>query len=90
LIENPREHFAALFGEWLPWLKAEFGWSQPTASRFVQVAEAFKLFSLNSLGVIEIEATALYMLAALSDEGPARDGPCFRSPGAQSGPTEEG
>lgn len=28
-------------GEFLPWLDSEFGWSQPTASRFMQVAETF-------------------------------------------------
>jgi hypothetical protein len=47
-------------GKWLPWLDAEFGWSQPTASRFMQVAEAFKSFSVNSLAGLTIDATALY------------------------------
>ncbi len=28
-------------GEWLPWLKDEFGWSRQTAERYMQVAEAF-------------------------------------------------
>src|SRR5215469_2110049 len=30
-------------GYWLPWLKTEFGWSQMTANRFMNVYEQFKL-----------------------------------------------
>jgi hypothetical protein len=55
-------------GKWLPWLDAEFGWSQPTASRFMQVAEAFKSFSVNSLAGLTIDATAssLAMICAIA------------------------
>jgi hypothetical protein len=50
-------------GMFLPWIEAEFDMSQPTASRFMSVAEVYggKVFSLNSL-----PATALYELAAPS------------------------
>lgn len=54
-------------GQWLPWLKSEFGWSQPTAFRFMQVYEAFKLSNLNNL---VIDVSALYLIAAPSTPKP--------------------
>jgi protein gp37 len=48
-------------GQWLDWLQREFRWSQPTASRFMTVANRFKSFTVNNL---PIEPGALYMLAA--------------------------
>jgi hypothetical protein len=54
-------------GEWLPWLKTEFGWSQPTAWRFMNVYEQFKLCNLNNL---EIDVSALYLIAAPSTPEP--------------------
>ena len=51
IIEIGRELIAAkaqvAHGEWLPWLKEEFGWHQTTASRYMQVAQAFKLSSVH-------------------------------------------
>ena len=48
-------------GNFLPWIEAEFGMSQPTASRFMNVARAYgdKVFTVNSL-----DPGALYELAA--------------------------
>jgi hypothetical protein len=53
---------ARYYGEWLPWLKDNFGWSVQTASSYMRVAEAFKLkpgFILDA--DINIDAKALYL-----------------------------
>jgi hypothetical protein len=77
IIEVGRELIAAKaqieHGGWLSWIKTEFGWSQPTASRFMQVAEAFKLFSVNNMAGLTIDATALYALASSDVPQSARD-----------------
>jgi hypothetical protein len=51
-------------GEWLRWLKTEFGWNARTAQRYMQVAQAFstKCDTVSYLG-LTIEASALYVLA---------------------------
>ena len=51
-------------GEWLPWLKEEFGWSEETARNFMQVAEAFKSATLADFSGLTIDATAPYAQAA--------------------------
>jgi hypothetical protein len=50
-------------GAWLPWLDAEFSWSEAQAKKFIAVAKAFSSPSIvtNSL---TIDATALYTLSA--------------------------
>jgi GH24 family phage-related lysozyme (muramidase) len=48
-------------GQWLPWLQTEFGWTDRTAQRFMQVYMAFKSDNLSNL---EIDVSALYLLAA--------------------------
>lgn len=49
-------------GNFLPWLEAEFGWSYPTAARFMQVAER-----LGEISQIEnFQPSALYALASPS------------------------
>lgn len=53
------------FGEWLT---AEFGWSYPTATRFMQVANKFV-----NLTNLEFAPSALYMLSAPSTPNEARD-----------------
>jgi Protein of unknown function (DUF3102) len=68
IIEIGRELIAAKrevgHGGWLPWLDQEFGWHQTTASRYMQVAEAFKLSSVHNFDGLTIDATALYALSA--------------------------
>ena len=56
-------------GNFGPWLEAEFGWSQPTAWRFMNVADKFKSFNLNNLNVAP---AALYALSESSTPEPAR------------------
>jgi hypothetical protein len=49
-------------GEWLPWLKEEFGWGPATASNYMNVASRFP--TLGNLEGLTIDATALYALSA--------------------------
>jgi hypothetical protein len=68
IIEIGRELIAAKtdlrHGEWLPWLEREFGWSEPTATRYMNVARAFKSCSVQDFTGLTIDATALYFLSA--------------------------
>ena len=48
-------------GQFLPWLKAEFGWSERTAQNFMSVAESFKSAKFADL---PIQPSAAYLLAA--------------------------
>lgn len=48
-------------GQFEGWVTAEFGWSTPSARRFMQVAEAFKTLNLSDLN---IAPSALYALAS--------------------------
>jgi hypothetical protein len=52
-------------GEWLPWLKAEFGWSHKTAWQYMQVAAAFEAnITQGNISDLSIGAKALYALSA--------------------------
>lgn len=55
-------------GNFGPWLNAEFGWTQQTATNFMHVADKFK----NFLNLDSFAPSALYMLAAPSTPEPAR------------------
>jgi len=58
-------------GEWLPWLKDEFGWTERTAYNFINVVEAgFKVETVSSLA---IDAGALFRLGSPSTPQAARD-----------------
>lgn len=57
------------YGNFRKWLKAEFAWSHPTATRFIQVAEQFSCINLMQ---IDIAASALYLLARPSTPEEAR------------------
>lgn len=58
-------------GGWLPWLDREFGWSIPTAERFMRCHElATKNVNLTNL---DIGVSALYALAAPSTPAAARE-----------------
>src|SRR5262249_3346582 len=56
-------------GQFLPWLKAEFGWSERTAQNFMSVAEQFKSAKIADL---PIQPSAAYLLAAPSVPDEAR------------------
>jgi hypothetical protein len=56
-------------GQFLPWLKAEFGWSERSAQNFMSVAEKFKSAKIADL---PIQPSAAYFLAAPSIPDEAR------------------
>ncbi len=67
-------------GYFLTWLQAEFGWSYPTAARFMQVANSFK-------GISQIEnfaPSALYELAGTSTPEAARNEAITRAKAGES------
>jgi hypothetical protein len=55
--------------QWRSWLKGEFGWSHMTAHRFMSV---YKKVGCNNLLHLEIDASALYLIAAPSTPEPVR------------------
>jgi hypothetical protein len=67
LIDVKLNHCA--HGEWLPWLEAEFGWTDETARRFMNVAKMAKSHTVLDM---EIPMGALYQLAAPSTPEPVR------------------
>jgi hypothetical protein len=60
-------------GKWLPWLDAEFGWSDETARKYMRVAEAFQIPTKLGFAGLTIDATALYALAAPEVSQSVRD-----------------
>jgi Protein of unknown function (DUF3102) len=56
-------------GQWYPWLETEFGWSAVTAWRFMNVFKQIKLSTVNNL---EIDVSALYLIAAPKTPEPVR------------------
>ncbi len=56
-------------GQFLPWLRAEFGWSERSAQNFMGVAEKFKSAKIADL---PIQPSAAYLLAAPSVPDEAR------------------
>jgi len=48
-------------GNWLPWLDREFGWTDKTAERFINVAG-----KSDKLSNLEVPVSGLYLLAAPS------------------------
>ena len=57
-------------GNWLPWLKREFGWSDSTALRYMQ---AHQFATDKSVTVTDLSLKSLYLLAAPSTPEAARD-----------------
>jgi hypothetical protein len=60
---------ALVHRQFLPWLKAEFGWSERTAYNFMSVAQRFELATIAKL---PFQPTAAYLLAAPSVTDEAR------------------
>ncbi len=56
-------------GEFLPWIRDEFGWSRETAHRFIHVAENFPQIA----HCVQFQMRALYLLASPSTPESARD-----------------
>lgn len=58
-------------GQFGPWLKAEFGWTERTARNFMAVAERFG--KTETISDLTIQPTAAYLLAAPSTPDEARE-----------------
>ena len=58
-------------GAWLPWLEAEFGWTDESARKFMRVAEY--VGQNPTLLEFQIDVSALYLLARPSTPEPVRD-----------------
>lgn len=67
-------------GYFLTWLQAEFGWSYPTAARFMQVANSFKETSQ----IENFAPSALYELAGASTPEAARNEAIARAKAGES------
>lgn len=63
---------AAGHGNWLPWLKREFGWSERTAQNFMRAFELTKSANFADLETLDLDVSSLYLLAAKSTPEPAR------------------
>lgn len=59
-------------GQFIPWLRAEFGWTERTARNFMAVAEAFGP-KTEMISDLRIDPTAAYLLAAPSAPDEARE-----------------
>jgi hypothetical protein len=70
LLAECKEHVG--HGEWLPWLKREFGWSDRTARRFMEVHK-MALAKSDKLSDLPIDASALYLLARPSTADDIRE-----------------
>jgi hypothetical protein len=57
-------------GQFGPWLRSEFGWTERTARNFMTVAECFGKTEI--ISDLQIEPTAAYLLAAPSTPENAR------------------
>jgi Protein of unknown function (DUF3102) len=61
-------------GQWLPWLKKNFGWSNSTAQNYMNVARAFGKFpTVGNLVGVSIEGKALYYLSGKGVTEDARE-----------------
>ena len=67
-------------GYYLAWLEAEFGWSHPTAARFMQVANSFS----KNRQIDNFAPSALYELAAPSTPKAAREEALARAESGES------
>ena len=56
-------------GNFLEWIEREFAWNRMSAERFMRVHEQFKMHNLCNL---EIDVSALYLIAAPSTPEPVR------------------
>ena len=67
-----RNHPQMKHGDWLPWLKREFDWSQPSAQRFMDVYRFASDAELPKLSNLGLPVSALYQLAAPPTPKPAK------------------
>jgi hypothetical protein len=61
-LAKARDHVG--HGAWLTWIKAEFGWSDQTARRFIHVYEFNRDSKFNKLLNLDLPLSCIYQLAA--------------------------
>jgi Protein of unknown function (DUF3102) len=79
-------------GNWLPWLKREFGWSADTAERFVRVHEFVEGLSDSASVrnfVLTLPVSSVYLLAGLNTPQEARDAVIARAEAGEVLPVAE-
>jgi hypothetical protein len=69
-------------GNWLPWLEREFGWTEKTAQRFMQVHDA--AIKNDKLSDLNLPVSGLYLLAQPSTPDEARDEVITRTEGGEA------
>jgi hypothetical protein len=74
-------------GNWLPWLEREFGWSESSATKFMQAHQlALKSVKFTDL---DLNVSSLYLLAAPSTPDEVREA-VAREPGGRGGGSMDG
>ena len=73
LLVECRDHPDMKHGNWQPWLKREFGWSDQQARRFIHVYELSHEGKFNNLLNLDVPISGLYQLAAPSTPDSARE-----------------
>ena len=53
-------------GNWLPWLKREFGWTNKTAENFIRVHDLAQKAKIENFSNLSLPVSGLYLLAAPS------------------------
>jgi Protein of unknown function (DUF3102) len=74
-------------GNWLPWLKREFGWSEDTAERFIQVSTLSH--QIPQVAEFNLPVSSLYLLAAPSTHDEARESIIARAQAGEALPIAE-
>jgi hypothetical protein len=74
------------YGNWLPWLEQEFGWTDDTALNFMRIHELSKSRNFRDL---RLPVSALYLLAAPSTPTEARDEIIERAQAGETVPVAE-
>jgi len=73
-------------GRWLPWLQREFGWTEMTATRFINVHEMSKSENFSDF---DIPVSGLYLLAAPSTPEEVREAVIERAEAGEAMPVAE-
>ena len=60
-------------GNWLPWLKREFGWTNKTAENFIRVHDLAQKAKIENFSNLSLPVSGLYLLAAPSTPAEARE-----------------
>jgi hypothetical protein len=70
-------------GNWLPWLKREFGWSDRTAENFIRIHDLAQKAKIENFSNLSLPVSGLYLLAAPSTPVEVRDEIIDRAAGGE-------